>query len=247
MLDSALLITLFVILAAAVLSAIVAARVRDPCVRQWHGYPVKVLRLDSDPIAGGMQSEANGLEITFADELAGPDGATHHSFVLYSDEYQTIDKIVRYLDALTPDELRRRNRALRHAYRPGIHRRMVRRARNWINTLKDALADAAAAVVGHAGLQGQAGRAGSTSAAMAGALGRAYDPLLERHIGHRVVVVVDRSGDRSEEYVGVFREYSLAFLSIADVEYAPPAEAARTADLLLSRPRATVRAAAEPP
>ena len=240
-----MLITLLVILGAAVFGAVIAARVRDPCVRQWHGYPVHLLRLQAAPVVGRIHSEANGLEIIFDGAAEGTHVVPRHSFVLYRDEYPSIDKIVRYLDGLTPDELRRRNRALRHAYRPGLHRRWARRARNWLNTLKDAFADAAGAAVGHAGMKAQAGRASTASSAMVGTLGRAHDPLLERYIGRRVVVVVDEQSADAEEYVGVFREYSLAFLSVADVEFVSDSAAPRIADILFARPRATVRAAAE--
>ena len=244
MLDSALFITLIVILGTALFGAIVAARVRDPSLRQWHGYPVHLLILPGERVVGRIHSEANGLEITFSDAQVGPGGASRHSFVLYREEYVSIDKVIRFLDELSADELRRRERALRHAYRPGIHRRFARRVRNWLNTLKDAFADAAAAVAGHAGLKGQAGRAGSTSGVVVGSLGRAHDALLERHIGQRVVAVAE-DGD-GEEHVGVFREYSSAFLSIAEVEYRSDSSEPTTADLILARPRWTLRAAAEP-
>ena len=245
MLDSALLITLFIIIGAAVLGAIIAARVRDPCIKQWHGYPVDLMLMGGDRFAGRIHSEASGIEIGFATVQWGAGGAERHSFVLYRDEYASIDKVVRYLDELTLAELTKREGALRHAYRPAPHRRMARRARNWLNTLKDAFADAAGAVAGHAGMKAQAGRASSTSAVMAGSLGRAHDPLLERHIGNRVVVVVDEHSDDEIEYEGIFREYSTAFLSIVDVSFAPDGGDPRTADLLLSRPRAVVRAAGE--
>ena len=244
MLDSALFVTLFVILGTALFGAIIAARVRDPCLKQWHGYPVHLVLLPGDRAAGRLHSEASGLEIAFSDAQAGPNGTPRHSFILYRDEYASIAKVIRFLDELSSDELRRRERALRHAYRPAIHRRWARRMRNWLNTLKDAFSDAAAAVAGHAGLKGQSGRAGSTGGVLAGSLGRAHDALLERHIGHRVVAVVE-DGD-GEEYVGVFREYSSVFLSIADVESPSDSGEPRTADLILSRPRWVVRAAAEP-
>ena len=137
MLDSALFITLFVILGTALFGAIVAARVRDPSLRQWHGYPVHLLLLPRGTRVGRIHSEANGLEITFSDAQVGPRGASRHSFVLYREEFASIDKVIRFLDELSADELRSRERALRHAYRPGFHRRFARRVRNWLNTLKD--------------------------------------------------------------------------------------------------------------
>ena len=63
------------------------------------------------------------MEIAFSDAQAGPNGTPRHSFILYRDEYASIAKVIRFLDELSSDELRRRERALRHAYRPAIHRR----------------------------------------------------------------------------------------------------------------------------
>lgn len=46
----------------------------------------------------------------------------------------------------------------------------------------------------------------------------AHDPLLERHVGQRVVVEV-LEGDEVHEHAGIFKEYSATFLHLLDVEY----------------------------
>jgi hypothetical protein len=125
-------------------------------------------------------------------------------------------------------------------------RRGARTARNWLNTLKDAAGDAASVVVTRSsvvGGTGQASRVGATSATVVGAIGRAFDPLLERHIGSKVILVVG-AGDDATEYVGIFREYSGQFLSVVDVDLTDGPQT-RKADVIASRPRASIRHAAE--
>ncbi|HJN91128.1 MAG TPA: hypothetical protein QGF05_00200 [Dehalococcoidia bacterium] len=258
MLDSALFITVLVIFATTILAAIIAARQRDPCLRQWRGYSVRLDLLSGEQFEGRIRTEISGLEFAFPEPVGGDavapiseDGShSRHSYLIYRDEYDRIRRLVRFLDMLSPDEAHRRDKALRHAYRPGLHRRLARSARNWLNTLKDAVADAASTVAGHAGMKAQAGRAQTTGAAVIGAVGRAYDPLLERLIGHHVVValhdVAAHDADGSSEYRGLFREYSSLFLAIVDVELSDAGKQ-RPADLILPRSHATVRFAAEPP
>ena len=238
------LITVLSIFAATILAAIVAGRVRDPCLKQWRGYPVRVALLRGERIRGRMYDDTTGIEFYVDDGLAASSG--HHSFVLYKAEYGEIDTIVRFIDELTPDEGRRRARALRHAYHPGPLRRAARTARNWLNTLTDAAGDAASVVVTRAsvvGMAGQSGRISAASATVVGAVGRAFDPLLERHIGSKAILVVG-AGDDATEYVGIFREYSGQFLSIVDVDLTDESQT-RTADVIASRPRASIRHTAE--
>lgn len=244
MLDNALLITVLAIFAVTILAALVAARIRDPCLKQWRGYPVRVARLRGDPIHGRLYAETSGIELVVDDARAAESG--RYSFLLYKEEYGEIETIVRFLDELTPDERRRRARALRHAYHPGPLRRGARTARNWLNTLKDAAGDAASVVVTRAsvaGVAGQSGRVGATSATVVGAVGRAFDPLLEHHIGSRVILVVG-AGEDATEYVGTFREYSGQFLSVVDVDL-PDGSHTRKGDVIAARPRASIRHGAE--
>lgn len=244
MLDNALLITVISIFAATILAALVAGRVRDPCLKQWRGYPVRIALLGGDQMHGRIHDETSGIELYVDEARAAESG--RHSFVLYKNEYGGIETIVRFLDELSPGELRRRDRALRHAYHPGPHRRAARTARNWLNTLKDAAGDAASVVVTRSsvvGMAGQSSRVGSTSATVLAAVGRAFDPLLERHIGSKVILVVGSDGDITE-YVGTFREYSTQFLSIVDVDL-PDGPQIRKGDIIAARPRASIRHAAE--
>ena len=71
--------------------------------------------------------------------------------------------------------------------------------------------------------------------------GTAYEPLLERHIGKRVIAEMIR-GDRVVEYAGVLRDYTSDFISVMDVDYyMNEGDDARKADLVVPRTVCIVR------
>jgi hypothetical protein len=49
--------------------------------------------------------------------------------------------------------------------------------------------------------------------------GTSFEPLLERYIGHKVVLELAK-GDKIFEYCGVLKEYTAEFIEIMDVNYA---------------------------
>ena len=89
--------------------------------------------------------------------------------------------------------------------------------------MKDAAWDAASAVVTRASVVGMAGQSGRVSATSATVVG----------------ILVVGAGDDATEYVGTFREYSGQFLSV-DVDLTDESQT-RTANVIASRPRASIR------
>ena len=73
----------------------------------------------------------------------------------------------------------------------------------------------------------------------------AYEPLLERHIGRKVVL--ERvTGDKVLEMVGVLKEYTSEFVELMDVDYRIDlADAPRKADIVMLRACGIVRHLAE--
>ena len=59
---------------------------------------------------------------------------------------------------------------------------------------------------------------GKFSGQVIGQTGSMYDPLLERYIGHRVVVEL-AEGDEIDEHVGILKNYSGDFIEILEVQY----------------------------
>jgi len=75
-------------------------------------------------------------------------------------------------------------------------------------------------------------------------LGRAYDPILEKHIGKRVVLEITTVDGEAKEYVGIFKEYSSQFLQVMDVSYLD-GDQTRLCDIIAPRAHATIRHGAE--
>jgi len=78
-----------------------------------------------------------------------------------------------------------------------------------------------------------------------GSAGASFEPLLERYIGHKVVLEMIK-GDKILEYCGVLKEYSAEFVEIMDVDYAVNEDRpARKADLVIPRKHGVIRHLAE--
>ena len=61
--------------------------------------------------------------------------------------------------------------------------------------------------------------------------GTSYEPLLEKYIGHKVVLEMI-AGDKICKYPGVLKGYTAEFIEIMDVDYIPKeTETARKVDL----------------
>ena len=72
-------------------------------------------------------------------------------------------------------------------------------------------------------------------------VGTSFEPLLEKNIGHKVVLEMIK-GDKISKYSGVLKEYSAEFIEIMDVEYAiTENDKAGKADLVVPRKYGVVR------
>jgi len=76
-------------------------------------------------------------------------------------------------------------------------------------------------------------------------VGTSFEPLLERYIGHKVVLEMIK-GDKIFEYCGVLKDYTAEFIEIMDVNYKiKEDQPARTADLVVPRKLGLIRHLAE--
>ena len=53
---------------------------------------------------------------------------------------------------------------------------------------------------------------------LAGSIGTSFEPLVEKYIGHRVVIDVIK-GDEVVHYSGVLKDYTSEFIELLDVDY----------------------------
>ncbi len=72
-------------------------------------------------------------------------------------------------------------------------------------------------------------------------MGTSFEPLLERYIGHRVVLEFIK-GEKIFKYSGVLKDYTAEFIEIIDVNYsAREDQPARKADLVVPRKYGVIR------
>ena len=249
-----LTLTLIFIILSALVGMFLRGRARDACLRDFSGSPVTVERVAGAPVYGRLHVEATGLELLYAAPHADEQGHVETSYLFYKHEFANIQSMARYLDELSVAQQHARGCELKRTWHPSWLRRTRRRLRNLSNTLRDSVADIANLVVGRAkttrmggSLLGQQGKyVTKIQQGVLGATATAYEPLLERHIGHKVVLEMARN-NQIEEFCGVLKEYTAEFIEIMDVEYlgVEPGATPRRADLIVPRRCGVVRHLAE--
>lgn len=222
--DVTLLATIGLIFAATLIGAYLRARRRDPCLKSFTGYNVTLEHADGKLVWGKLDLAATGLELRYASSVQD----TRHvesSFILYGDEFASIQAIYRYIDQLDEESRAKRKKDLRRSFRPGPLRRFTRSLRNFMSVASESLAEVAGVIVG--GLRRPAGRyitdQGETqlknlSSTFITHVGTGYDPLLERFVGQKMVFEVVED-DEIHEHVGIFKQYSPDFFEILDVQF----------------------------
>ena len=222
--DLSLFVTIGLIFLVTSAVGYVRSRISDRCLRSFHRFNVTLLRTDGRRAWGRMTLSAGGIELAFPTrEHTAPGVKT--TYLLYAGEFPLIQAILRYADRLSAEERQARDADIARSFRPGPLRRLGRAARNFVGSATDSLRDVLALVLGRVQkLQDRFVAAEGTDTltklggTMLAEVSSIHDPLLERHVGHRVVVEAVEDNE-IHEHVGIFKEYSAAFLHVLDVRY----------------------------
>jgi hypothetical protein len=146
-----------------------------------------------------------------------------------------------------------REKELKRTYHPGFWRRLKRRILNIFRTIRDSIVEIVNLLISQAKKATPAGKVLSSQdkyvsqmkQELMASAGTSFEPLLERYIGHKVVLEMIK-GDKIFEYCGVLKEYTAEFIEIMDVNYAADlSQPTRTADLVIPRKHGLVRHLAE--
>lgn len=248
--DNVLLFTILIILGLAVFGAILKARRRDTCLKSFSGYLVYTRLKNGKQIWGELVTDATGIELMYRTDHPDADGHIESSYVIFNAEMANVYMIIRFLDELTEKNAKRRQKTLNRSYHPNLVRRARRKIRNWFNMIRDAVSQAlssliaAATKTGPTALASQQKTMAGTSGQLVEWFGNAYDPILERHIGRKIVIEIATPDNEIIEHVGVFREYTADYLEVMDVTF-KEGEKVRQVDLIVPRKHSTIRHDAE--
>ncbi len=251
MLENALLITIIFIIAITIVGTFISGRIRDRCLTSFRDFMVTLLEKDGKRVWGHLTLEASGLELLYSEDYLDK-GHIETSYIVFKEEYNNIYLFLRFHDELTEANKRKRIQEVKRAYHPWPPRSLARKARNVVNTCKDAILEvlgvamtrAKTANPALATLDSQQKYITKLEKDVVGYLGRSYDPILEKHFGKRVVLEVTTTDGEVQEYVGILKEYSSKFLQVMDVSY-PDGSQERLCDIIVPRAHASIRHGAE--
>jgi hypothetical protein len=94
-------------------------------------------------------------------------------------------------------------------------------------------------------LAGQQRNVTKAQTELVGYTGTAFDPILEKHIGKKVVLEITNSSNTVEEHVGVLKEYSADFLAVLGLKY-KDGDRIRECDVIAPRAHSFIRHSNEP-
>jgi len=154
---------------------------------------------------------------------------------IYKDNIKDIYAIVRFLDDMDEDKVKKRLKELNKIFHPGIVYRGKRSIINFLGLAKDRLSDAIGvftSTVSKAApikIEKEVKKAGETMVNKIGS----YEALLETSIGKLVTAKVQDIDGVERYYQGILREYSPNYIAVYNVDFRINEEAVYIRDKLL--------------
>ena len=222
-----LTITIIFITLSTVIGAFVKGRMRDTCLLHFKDNLVNIELKDGKVVWGVLRLEATGMELNYkVPYLDKQDNNIENSFIIYKDEYPNIQSIVRFVDDLDDKAKKRRSRFLIKINQEKGLTTITRRIRNVFATIKDSVMEVVSLLIGRAKqispaqrvLSSQDKHVSQMQSSIFSTLTTSFEPLLEKHIGKRVVLQLSKA-DKIIEYSGILRGYTANFLELMDLNY----------------------------
>ena len=221
---------MILLFAAAIIAAIAARRKRDRCLKYFNRESVMILLKSGKWIWGRFTAYPAALELVFEHPEVDESGFKKASYVLYPPEVDSIQKIIQSPPAPGTKEHDRWQKEIRRIANPSVIRRFRRWVWNGFNTLRDAISQALAMIIGNmkkvtlmGKVSGADKRAGEVGNTLLGTVPNAYEPVLEKYLSKEVVVEMLEDG-KVVELSGLLQEYSDKYLLLRNVAYRPDIE-----------------------
>ncbi len=241
-------LTILFLVISTVVAAFISGRRRDKCLKGFSKNSVILKFKNNQTLEGTLLVEPTGMELVYPSTAFSKEQGG--SYIIYKNEYADIGVIIRIITKLNDIQKKKRERDYKKTYHPSYFRRMRRRIRNLFATVQDTINEAISLFIGRLGSKGVGGGVissqqkyiGKMQQELTGSLNRSFEPLMEKYIGHRVIVTI-KKGDNIETLSGVLKEYTALFLTLLDIEQS---DEYKDSDIILPRDSSIVRHAGEP-
>ena len=233
--------------------AFIRGRTRDKCLKDFSQNLVTLEETTGKTIWGKLSVANTGLELVYLTKHKDKDGHEETSYILYKHEYPNIQALIRYHDELDEQSKKEREKELKRTYHPALLRRLKRKIQNVFKTVRDSIMEVVNLLIGQAQKTTPAGRVltsqnkriSQVKQELVGSAGTAFELLLEKHIGKKVVLELSKGG-KILEYPGVLKDYTAEFIEVMDVNYKiKEDQPARKTDLVVLRKYGVIRHLAE--
>jgi len=247
-------ITILFIVISSFFAAFMRRKQIDKCLLDFKNDTVSLEKLSKGiSCTGKLDVEFTGLEFVYMESAQKGTAGIESSYILYKYEYPQIQAIIRFHDALSEEGKQKRLKELEKTYHPNRLRRSMRQTRNMFKTVGDSFSEVLSAIVSYAQKSKRAGAVLSSQGKyvdkmkkeLVQSVGVAFEPLLEKYIGHRVVFEMIKN-NKLYKFSGVLKEYTVSFIEIMDVDYfVNEGEKTRVADIIIPQKLAIVRHSGE--
>ncbi|MBN1356106.1 hypothetical protein JXA40_07530 [bacterium] len=215
--------SMLLIVVSSIIGLFIRMRARDRCLRNFDGFRVTLEKTDGRIIWGILKVYGSGIELEYQQKHRDLDGHFENTYILYNSEFDRIRAIYRYHDQLTEANKKRRLAEIRRSYNPNPWQAFKRKTNNFFNTFRDGINQTFHLIVGnltlnrpHSAFSQKQKDITGLGGEVLGSLSKAYDPILEKYIGH-FVVIESYKDDSREEKCGILKEYTDRFIEILNV------------------------------
>ncbi len=246
-------LTILIIFVTTIVATIIQRRTSDPCLKRFHNYHAH-LRLKSGKwIWGHLQVYPKSLELVYNAPHLDTEGHQELSFLLFEDTLPDIQIIYRPKPNPGTVPLNLWNKEMKKLMGRSIWRTFRRSWRNIYNTLRDACSQSIGVVVGQLRAKNPAALLGGADATLTSTGQKlvtygnnSYEPILEKYLGHDVVLEI-LVNEKWIEQIGLLEEYSDKYILVRNALPHPelplgnPESREKRIDLIVPRTMAVVR------
>ena len=203
------------------IGALVKNRSRDLCLKKFDNCFVLIRTEDGRWFWGDLKVFSTCLELRFHPQ-PNPEGLAKLSYIFYEPEIQTITTLIRPIPCGSPDAEQNWRREVASLLERTPGERALRQFRNLLHILRDAFSQSIGLLVGLVKTKQKIGavpaldqRGSEFGKHLLAAVPNSYEPILEKYLGHLVIVQSLKSGVLPEQ-VAILEEYTEKFLLLRD-------------------------------